>query len=205
MWLSTDTTAVLDNALITMDHLYKTGSVCFFQNRILNKPSYYEVHYSIDRIPNSSENSRSSARPDAYQKEDKLMFRLGIADVDDHKRQLTFCNVGVEEDKKRKVLVDGQLEVLNVVGEIFSVFNELEAVGHPHHQLKDRTLDIDLKIGLDSCLFASSLTEHRFDCSRFDGSNINDVKRSTYISVEMGNQGTCRRFENDPEEAERRL
>lgn len=157
MWLSTDTTAVLDNALITMEYLFRSGKVSFFQNRLLSKTSYYEVKYSIDRISNTPQSSATSRQPNADEESDKIMFTLDISDVDDHKRQLTFCNVDVDEKSSQKVLVSGQLAILDIAGKIFSMYCELEALGHPDYQLRKETLDIQLNLGENNDIISLSI------------------------------------------------
>lgn len=157
MWLSTDTTAVLDNALITMEYLFRSGKVSFFQNRLLNKTSYYEVKYSIDRISNSSQSSATSRQPNADEGSDKIIFTLDISDVDDHKRQLTFCNVDVDEKSSQKVLVSGQLAILDIAGKIFSMYSELEALGHPDYQLREEKLDIQLNLSKNNDIISFSI------------------------------------------------
>ncbi|CAF4785784.1 unnamed protein product, partial [Rotaria sp. Silwood2] len=54
MWLSAEETTVLDNALITMEHLYKTGKVKICLRRLMNEQSYFEMIYSIDKIKSES-------------------------------------------------------------------------------------------------------------------------------------------------------
>jgi uncharacterized protein YjcR len=49
MWLSPETT-ILDHALITMEHIYKTGIVNIRLRRLMNEQSYFEIEYSIDKI-----------------------------------------------------------------------------------------------------------------------------------------------------------
>ncbi|CAF5137247.1 unnamed protein product, partial [Rotaria magnacalcarata] len=47
MWLSAEETTVLDNALLTMEHLYKTGKVQIRLRHLMNEQSYFEIIYSI--------------------------------------------------------------------------------------------------------------------------------------------------------------
>ncbi|CAF3815136.1 unnamed protein product, partial [Rotaria magnacalcarata] len=142
IWLSADETAVLDNALITMDHLFKTGTVSFHLRRLTRQQSCYEMGYSIDRFQGemnmaTRENIQAPAR--------KISFTLSMSDIDDHKRQLTFCNVDVKENAQhRKYLIEGQLELLKVIGKIYHIFIKLELVGHPDYQLRDQSYDIGL-------------------------------------------------------------
>ncbi|CAF4523413.1 unnamed protein product [Rotaria socialis] len=142
IWLSADETAVLDNALITMDHLFKTGTVSFHLRRLMRQQSCYEMGYSIDRFQGAMnvatrENIQAPAR--------KIPFTLSMSDIDDHKRQLTFCNVDVKENAQhRKYLIEGQLELLKVIGKIYHIFIKLELVGHPDYQLRDQSYDIGL-------------------------------------------------------------
>ncbi|CAF1441449.1 unnamed protein product, partial [Didymodactylos carnosus] len=55
MWLSIDETNTLDNALITMEHLYKTGEVHIYLQRLKTEQSYFEIDYYIDTIQNKEQ------------------------------------------------------------------------------------------------------------------------------------------------------
>ncbi|CAF1506481.1 unnamed protein product, partial [Didymodactylos carnosus] len=46
----TEETTVLDNALITMEHLFKSGTVDIHLRRLTTQQSNFEIGYSIDRI-----------------------------------------------------------------------------------------------------------------------------------------------------------
>lgn len=46
MWLSAEETSTLDNALVTMEHIYKTGIITIRLGRLINKPSYFQIEYS---------------------------------------------------------------------------------------------------------------------------------------------------------------
>jgi hypothetical protein len=153
MWLSTDETAVLDNALITMEHLYRTGVVHFHLRRLINEKSHFSIEYSIDKIPTSIMTTISSDENENAQDNDeqhlsthdkgKIEFMLAMSDVDDLKRQLTFCNVDLQENMLfKKVLLNEQLILLNLVDKIHSMMIKLEMAGHPDYQLKDETLQL---------------------------------------------------------------
>lgn len=153
MWLTADETAVLDNALITMENLYRTGKVSIHLQYLLDKPSYYEITYALRRTSSSMRNDEGEADNDDYRDNEGPRYTLGMPDIDDHKRQLTFCNVNVQENLATKTpLVNGQLTLLDVVNDIFRVYKELESVGHPDFQLKEDTLDIHLEQSKESSL-----------------------------------------------------
>ncbi|CAF4674327.1 unnamed protein product, partial [Rotaria sp. Silwood2] len=137
MWLSAEETTVLDNALITMKHLYKSGTVDIYLRRLTRKPSYYEIGYSIDRIQ-SEDNDRIKAK--------KIQFLLSMSDIDDHKRQLTFCNVDVQQNLiYKKTLINEQLKLLKTIENIYHIFTKLELAGHPDYQLRDEHYEIHLQ------------------------------------------------------------
>ncbi|CAF4403313.1 unnamed protein product, partial [Adineta steineri] len=105
MWLSTEETTVLDNALITMEHLYKNGIVNIYLQHITRKSSYYEVVYLIDRI-----------QVEQVAENDRIQFQLSMSDIDDHKRQLIFCNVDVQTNLiYKKTLINGQLKLFQII------------------------------------------------------------------------------------------
>ena len=144
MWLSAEDTNVLDNALITMEHLYKHGKIYIYLRHLMNKSSYYEIEYSIDRIQNSARQTEAE--------QEKIQFILSMSETDDHKRQLTFCNVDVEQNLiYKKALIDGQLKLLQIVEGIFEILIKLEFVGHPDYQLREEKYDIDLQQGKNPC------------------------------------------------------
>jgi hypothetical protein len=144
MWLSAEETTVLDNALITMEHLYKSGTVDIHLRHLMNEESYFEIGYSIDRIQGQTLNNNEN---EEYRREtEKIKFTLSMADIDDHKRQLTFCNVDVQQNLfYKKALIDGQLKLLQTVEKIYSIHNKLEIAGHPDFQLRDIHYDIHLQ------------------------------------------------------------
>ncbi len=135
MWLSEEQTSVLDNALITMEHLYKSGTVNIHLRRLMNEQSYFEINYTIDRIQGQEINNRQEVKR-----------TLSMADVDDHKRQLIFCKVDVEQNKRYKEsVIKGQLELLQIVEKIYSNLIKLELSGHPDYQLHEEQYTIDLQ------------------------------------------------------------
>ncbi|CAF3878346.1 unnamed protein product [Rotaria sp. Silwood2] len=131
IWLSTEETTSLDNALITMEHLYKTGLVKIHLRRLTNEQSYFEIEYSIDKIQTQNEESG------------KIQFTLSKTDIDDHKRQLTFCNVDLQQDMfAKKILLNEQLKLLHVIDKIYSIFIKFEMAGHPDYQLRNEIYSI---------------------------------------------------------------
>jgi hypothetical protein len=135
MWLSEEQTSVLDNALITMEHLYKSGTVNIHLRRLMNEQSYFEINYTIDRIQGQEMNNRQEVKR-----------TLSMADVDDHKRQLIFCKVDVEQNKRYKEsVIKGQLELLQKVEKIYSNLIKLELSGDPDYQLHEEQYTIDLQ------------------------------------------------------------
>ena len=146
MWLSADETTVLDNALITMEHLYKSGKVSIFLRYLSTEPSYYEIAYSIGRIQNTIRNDEDGEQDNNPIESEKIVFTLSMPEIDDHKRQLTFCNVDVQQNLfLKKPLVNGQLKLLERVNEIFAMNHKLELAGHPDYQLKEESYEIHLQ------------------------------------------------------------
>ena len=73
----------------------------------------------------------------------KIKFNLPMADIDDHKRQLTFCNIDLQDNMAHtKVLLDEQLNLLKVIERIYSLLIKLEVSGHPNYQLKEEKFEI---------------------------------------------------------------
>ncbi|CAF3699069.1 unnamed protein product [Rotaria sordida] len=154
LWLSTDETTVLDNALITMEHLYKTGIVKIHLGRLMNEQSYFEIEYSIDRIQtqtkrlNNQKNGENINEDEDERELEKIKFVLSMTDVADHKRQLTFCNTDLQQNMfHTKLLLNEQLELLEIVEKIYLNFVKLEMVGHPRYQLKEQIYEIHDKTG----------------------------------------------------------
>lgn len=145
MWLSPEETTVLDNALITMEQLYKRGKVHIYLRHLMARASYYEIKYSIDRVQNANINEENLVERNILEKN---IITLSMSEIDDHKRQLTFCNVDVQQNLfLKKPLIDGQLKLLEKVNEIFLINNQLELAGHPEYQLKEENYSIDLQQG----------------------------------------------------------
>ena len=146
MWLSAEETSVLDNALITMEHLYKTGIVIIRLGRLTNEPSYFQIEYSINKmqISTSTENLDEEVEQEQRPHDMKrTKFTLSMTDINDHKRQLTFFNVDLLSNTSyKKVLLNEQLRLLDIVDRIYSMFVKLEIAGHPDYQLRDEQYDI---------------------------------------------------------------
>lgn len=152
MWLSTEVTTVLDNALITMEHLYKTGIVTVHLNRLLDEDSHFDIEYSIEQkyskwIQTSKEDNQKGVRKVQQQIENRK-YNLSKTDIDDHKRQLTFCNIDLQQNMiHEKILLNEQLKVLDIIEKIYSILVELEISGHPNYQYKEKTYELFDKDG----------------------------------------------------------
>lgn len=159
MWLSAEETTVFDNALVLMEHLYKTGTIKIHLRHLLNEESSLEISYFIDKIQQrkiksdddnqgitrrTQEDDNSSDDDEKEEpKSDKIKTTLSMADIADHRRQLTFCSVDLPENMAHmKILLNGQLKLLKLIGNIYSTFIKLEMSGHPHYQLKNRQYKI---------------------------------------------------------------
>ncbi|CAF1245410.1 unnamed protein product, partial [Rotaria sordida] len=143
MWLSAEETTIFDNALITMEHLYKTGTVQIHLRNLINKQSYFEIVYSIAKVSIQINESDSDEDNREIQQQDTMTFTLSMADIDDHKRQLTFCNVDLKQDmNEKKILLEEQLKLLNIIEKIYFILIKLEKSGHPNFQLKEYNYEI---------------------------------------------------------------
>ena len=121
-----------------MEHLYKTGVVNIRLRRLMNEESHYDIEYSIDK---GSERNEDDEQAEIWQ--EKHRFTLPMADVHDHKRQLTFCNVDLPESMMHKTIqLKEQLKLLHVVDKIFAILIKLEMAGHPNYQFKDERYEI---------------------------------------------------------------
>jgi len=117
-------TTMLDNALIMMEHLYKTGVVHIRLRRLINEQSQYEIEYSIDKISDPTNVQQES-----------IKYSLSMTDIDDHRRQLTFCTSDLLTDMPYKtLLLTEQLKLLQIIERIFSTLIKLEISGHPEYQ-----------------------------------------------------------------------
>lgn len=153
MWLAAEETTVLDNALITMEHLYRSGTVKICLRRLINESSYFQIGYSIRK-------NRENEEEEELQRSETLKVTLTISDIDDHKRQLTFCNVDLPANMSyKKVLLTEQLKLLKIVENIYEMLLKLEMSGHPEYQLREDLYDIHDRTGeIDSLL-----SDHRND------------------------------------------
>jgi hypothetical protein len=71
-----------------------------------------------------------------------------MVDIDDHKRQSTFGNVDLQQNmNEKKILLNEQLELLQIVDRIYSVFIKLEMNGHTEYQLRDQNYEIRERTG----------------------------------------------------------
>jgi hypothetical protein len=188
MWLSAEDTTVLDNALITMEHLCKTGAVDIHLRHLMKEQSYFEIGYSIDRIQgqtsNNTENEEQRREPE------RIKFVLSMTDIDDHKRQLTFCNVDVQQNiVYSKALINGQLKLLQTIEKIFSALKKLEMDGHPDYQLRDEHYDIHLQYGRDN---RNAQLEHavkiRTDNLEFVYDKLNEISKNWTQNLEKYRQ-----------------
>ncbi|CAF3313159.1 unnamed protein product [Rotaria sp. Silwood2] len=101
-----------------------------------------DAHNNEDNSDEESDNDENEAQLD----KDNLKFTLSKADIDDHKRQLTFCKVDLDEDMiDKRNLLDEQLTLLKRIDEIFSLLTKLEMDGHPAYQLMDKHIKINYR------------------------------------------------------------
>lgn len=169
MWLSAEETTMLDHALIVMEHLYKSGRVNIHLKHLINEESYFDIEYSIGKISTqiSKSNEISTQKenlevppPSPQQQQGKITFVLSMADIDDHKRQLTFCNVDLQQNMiDKKILLSEQLKLLHIVEKIYLILIKLEKSGHPNFQLKAYNYEIHDRTGkiLDEYFFCTFL------------------------------------------------
>ena len=130
MWISGEELSLLDNALITMEHLFKTGRVYIYLRHLMNESSYFEVRYSVDR-----------------NQEKEISFTLSMNEIDDHKRQLIFGSAGVEENIiYKRALINGQLKLFQTVEKIYTNLIKLELSGHPNYQSHEEQYDVHLHL-----------------------------------------------------------
>jgi hypothetical protein len=159
LWLSREEGTAIDNALITMEHLYRTGTVKIRLRRLMNEQSYFEIGYAINKVQTDASQG-THAEDDEYvqhnqeeeqqqqRKSELLKFTLSMSDIDDHKRQLTFCNVDLQENMLyKKILLNEQLKLLKIVENIYAIHAKLEMAGHPDYQLKDEDYEIHDRTG----------------------------------------------------------
>lgn len=151
MWLTAEDITMLDNALITMEHIYRTGVVHTSLRRLLNEQSNLKIRYSIEKMSTKIENKiDNDEEEEAEEKEKEEQHRqdiheitLSIDDIDDHKRQLTFCNVDLPENRIfQTILLNEQLKLFQIIEKIYLTLTKLEMNGHPEFQLKDNHYEI---------------------------------------------------------------
>ncbi|CAF0904066.1 unnamed protein product [Adineta ricciae] len=144
MWLSAEGTTMLDNALITMEYLYKTGVVHIDLRRLLNEQSELKIEYAVEKMVS---NETDDDDDDKEEGEDENMpteqevqrVMLSSDDIDDHKRQLTFCQVDLPENMiLKKILLSEQLKLFQTIEKIHSILIKLEINGHPEFQLQQK-------------------------------------------------------------------
>ncbi|CAF1275943.1 unnamed protein product [Didymodactylos carnosus] len=152
MWLSFEDTTVLDNALITMEHLYKSGVVNIHLKRLMNEQSFFEIEYSVKKIQSKKDDDIDNEEQEQQREEEKIKFILTLDDIEDHKRQLTFCNVDLHQNMKQKIiLLSEQLKLLHIIENIYLKLLKLEMSGHPEYQLKNEKYDIYDRTGKEVC------------------------------------------------------
>lgn len=148
LWLSVEETTVFDNALVVMEHLYKTGTVHIRLRHLLHEESSLQIDYFIEKTqgkPSNVEDNHTRSNDDEEDEstKDQIQVTLSMFDIDDHKRQLTFCNVDLPENMSHmKILLDEQLKLLKLIANIYSTFIKLEMSGHPNYQLKNKRYHI---------------------------------------------------------------
>lgn len=151
MWLATADTTMMDNALVTMEYLYRAGSVKVCLRGLIHESSYYEISYYLKKQETSGEfmdgtQANITTVNDGIEREasrGKLVFKLSLADIDDHKRQLTFCNADLVNSRTyRSVLLEEQMKLLSIIEKIYRMQRKLEMSGHPNYQMKEEHWDI---------------------------------------------------------------
>ncbi|CAF1064818.1 unnamed protein product [Adineta steineri] len=152
MWLSAEETTVFDNALVVMTHLYKTGKVAIRLRHLLHEQSSLEINYFIDKTQSATSNTEMTNREkrndessddEQESRPDKIKVTLSMTDIEDHKRQLTFCNVDLPESMfHMKIVLAEQMKLLKLIGDIYSTFIKLEMSGHPNYQLRSKHFKI---------------------------------------------------------------
>jgi hypothetical protein len=124
----------------------------------MNEQSYFEIEYSINKIQTDTSRRTTSDDDDEYEQDNEeeqeqnkskiLKFTLSMGDIDDHKRQLTFCNVDLQENMfYKKILLNEQLKLLKIVENIYTILVKLEMAGHPEYQLREDIYDIHDRTG----------------------------------------------------------
>lgn len=148
MWLSAVETTKLDNSLMLMEHLYRSGTILMRLRRLTNEESYFQMGYSIKKIQNTAATTDEApgwghANRVQRNEAEQIKFTLSMAEIDDHKRQLTFCNVDLSDKAQyRKLLLTEQLNMLKIVEDMFLTLCKLEMAGHPKYQLKEENYRI---------------------------------------------------------------
>ena len=143
MWLSAEETTVFDNALVVIGHLYRTGRVHIRLGRLLHEQSSLEINYFIDKNQSQISNSDVTTKEREKSELSSTKIVLTASEIDEHKRQLTFCNVDLPNNMPHmKILLEEQLKLLQTIGGIYSTFIQLETIGHPNYQLKDEQYKI---------------------------------------------------------------
>lgn len=151
LWLSAEVTNVLDNALITMEYLYKTGIVNVHLEHLKDEKSYFNIEYSVDKLQTLISQKFNSVINEEvgndieqeHRNMEKNKITLCMAEVDDHKRQLTFCNIDLQQNMVHtKILLNEQLKLLKVIEKVYLTLLKLERSGHPNYQLKKATYNM---------------------------------------------------------------
>ncbi|CAF1578446.1 unnamed protein product [Rotaria magnacalcarata] len=140
-----------------MEHLYKTGVVNIRLRRLINEQTHYHIDYFVDKISdqtvrvNESDGKQHADNETAtIIQQEQNKFSLSMSEVDDHRRQLTFCSLDLLDSLTHKTLMSKeQLKLLQMVERIFSIHVKLEISGHPefqyaeeHHEIYDIHGDI---------------------------------------------------------------
>ena len=148
MWLSAEESNVLDNALIIMEYLYRSGVVLIQLRGLVNEKSSIQIKYAVSKIMKSSVDDTEKLSDDEETVEENQIpeqaeFFLSKSDIEDHKRQLIFCKANLcDTDVSKKILLENQLVLLEKIEKIFSITLKLETVGHPDYQWKDESISI---------------------------------------------------------------
>lgn len=131
-----------------MEYLYKTGIVHAHLQQLKDDKSYFDIEYAIDnmqplivqRLTTEVSEEVTNNLEQRQQDIERNKINLSMVKIDDHKRQLTFCNTDLPENMTHtKILLNEQLKLLKVIEKIYLTLLKLERSGHPNYQLKTVT------------------------------------------------------------------
>lgn len=131
-----------------MEYLYKTGIVSAHLQHLKDEKSYFDIEYAIDnvqplivqRLTTEVSEEVTNNLEERQQDIEINKINLSMVKIDDHKRQLTFCDTDLPQNMAyTKILLNEQLKLLKVLEKIYLTLLKLERSGHPNYQLKTLT------------------------------------------------------------------